>query len=484
MSQVINTNIASINAQRNLSQSQSDLGVSLERLSSGLRINSAADDAAGLAISERFTAQITGLNQASRNSSDGISFAQTAEGALGEVGNSLQRIRELAVQSANDTNSAGDREALDNEVQELISEINRVAESSEFNGQKILDGSLEELVFQVGANANQTIISDGVDVTGGNLGSNVLQGVAVNDMEAVEGAEMALNGIDVDLDGVESIAEVVGNINQVANESGVTARQDSLTRAVLGELGDDVDFEDEGSITINGSTINLVGVDDDLDEIADRINDASSRTGGVRASVGDDGLVLESSSSTIDVATSGVDGDGDDADVFGGDLGGDLSADEVTFEAGLVLETEVDGAINIATDDVEAMAALGLGEVDDPDTPTEFIAFDTENRTVDNSVDVLTRDSATQTIEVMDAAINQVNGARSQLGAVQTRFESTISNLDVSSENLSAARSRIQDADFAEETAALTRGQILQQAGTSVLSQANQIPQNTLGLLQ
>ncbi|SEO57488.1 flagellin [Aquisalimonas asiatica] len=461
MSQIINTNIASINAQRNLSNSQSDLGVSLERLSSGLRINSAADDAAGLAISERFTAQITGLNQASRNASDGISFAQTAEGALGEVGNSLQRIRELAVQSANDTNSAGDREALDNEVQELISEVNRIAESSEFNGQNILDGSLEELVFQVGANANQTITSDGVDVTGDSLGARVLEGIAVEDAGDTLGDlgedALTINGIDVDVSDVSSIAEVVGQVNQVANESGVTARQDSQTQAVLGDIGD----TDDESITINGSTINIDGLDDD--EVVQAINDASSRTGGVRASMGDDGLVLTSSSSSIDIEAAD--------DVFDD---GDFS-DGVTFEAGIVLEGDVGREINIGGDDDAAQALFGVDQGDIPEG---------EDRTLNDSVDVLTRASATQTIEVMDSALNQVNSARSELGAVQSRFESTIANLDVSSENLTAARSRIQDADFAEETAALTRGQILQQAGTSVLSQANQIPQNTLSLLQ
>lgn len=460
MSQVINTNIASINAQRNLSQSQSDLGVSLERLSSGLRINSAADDAAGLAISERFSAQITGLNQASRNSSDGISFAQTAEGALGEVGNSLQRIRELAVQSANDTNSAGDREALDNEVQELVSEVNRIAESSEFNGQNILDGSLEELVFQVGANANQTITSDGVDVTGDNLGARVLEGIAVDDIEDVVGEEFTLNGIDIDTDDLGGVADLVGRVNQVANESGVTARQDSQTVAELGELADEPDGE---SITINGSTINLDGLS--REDAVDAINDASSRTGGVRASLDGDDLVLTSSSSSITVETS------DDAVL--GELEGET---ETSFEAGIVLEGDVGRDINIGGDDAIAETLFGEDAVDD--------IPDGEDRTLNDSVDVLTRESATTTIEVMDSAINQVNGARSQLGAVQTRFESTIANLEVSSENLTAARSRIQDADFAEETAALTRGQILQQAGTSVLSQANQIPQNTLSLLQ
>ncbi len=248
MSQVINTNIASLNAQRNLNASQSQLNVSLERLSSGLRINSAKDDAAGLAISERFTAQISGNNQAVRNANDGISLAQTAEGALEEIGNIVQRVRELAVQSANDSNSASDRAALNQEVEQLVAEAGRIAESTEFNDQSVLNGALEDFFFQVGANQGQTIAVDGVDARSDQLGRAVAEGAngltqeQINDIgidTIAEDMTITLDGIDVlgdggedlDLDGVDSLEGLVREINStIASFSSETEGEEETVR--------------------------------------------------------------------------------------------------------------------------------------------------------------------------------------------------------------------------------------------------------------
>ncbi|WP_018882053.1 MULTISPECIES: flagellin [unclassified Thioalkalivibrio] len=466
MSQVINTNVLSLNAQRNLGNSQGALAQSLERLSSGLRINSAKDDAAGLAISERFTTQIRGLNQAVRNANDGISFSQTAEGALGTIGDNLQRIRELAVQAGNDSNSSQDRQALNNEVSQLVAEINRVADSTQFNGQDILNGTLEELVFQVGANRNQTISVEGVNAQGSQLGAQVADGAAalLGDftdglvLSDLGGDSLSLQGVGIDLTDLDadatSLAQVVNRINDASADSGVRASLAPTAEATLAVTAAD----DDGTLNINGVNIAIAN-GDGAEEIAAKINDLSSQTG-VRADFDGNDLTLESNS---DIQMSVTGGGALDVEGLGdGDSGSILR--------GIELSREIGGDILIGGED---FAALGLS--DD--------VADQESLSM-NDIDVLSREGATDTLRVVDFALDQVNGLRAELGAVQVRFENTISNLEISSENLSAARSRIQDADFAAETAELTRAQVLQQAGTSVLSQANAVPQNVLALLQ
>ncbi|PYG03852.1 flagellin [Thioalkalivibrio sp. ALE21] len=395
MSQVINTNVMSLNAQRNLNESQGALSQSLERLSSGLRINSAKDDAAGLAISERFTSQVNGLDQAVRNSNDGISLAQTAEGALDTVSDSLQRARELSVQAANDSNSASDRQAINDEVQQLMEEVGRIANNTEYNGQNILDGSVEDLFFQVGANQGQMTAVNGVDSRTTQLGMQ----------EAVGDTLDADTLADLDFSDQEDIVIDVGG------EDG----------AVTVALGDDVDTLDDVVREINSEIADVAAGDDDA---AEAVSDANLEASVRVDNDGNQGIAI---TGAFDSEFS-VEQDGTNTDLFDG-----------------------------ATDSAEV------------------------NLT---DIDVTTRDSATEAIGALDGALDQVNSLRSELGAVQTRFESTISNLEIGSENLSDARSRIMDADFAAETAELTRAEVLQQAGTSVLSQANAVPQNVLGLLQ
>ncbi len=472
MAQIINTNVMSLNAQRNLTTSQGSLATSLERLSSGLRINSAKDDAAGLAIAERFTAQIRGLNQATRNANDGISFAQTAEGALGEIGNALQRIRELAVQAGNDSNSSADRQALNNEVQQLVSEVNRIARSTEFNGQSVLDGALSELVFQVGANQGQTISVEGVDSRGSQLGARVSEGgsftqTALDGLIAAD--DLFLNGRGVSLDGLNagaSASDLVNVVNAQAGRTGIQASTGASTES--GNLTVAAGTENnEYEFSINDVRISFVaGVDADATaaNLRQAINDVSTQTG-VTAGGADNTLTLSNDTGeTIDVGKIGT----DDVDALFSGPG--VDADGQTFYAGIVLASEIqddDFSVAGTFDGVGGGAALGGNQ---------------DNQTV-NGVSVLTRDEASQSLRTMDFALQRVNGLRAELGAVQVRFESTIANLSTGSENLSAARSRIQDADFAAETANLTRAQILQQAGTSVLAQANAVPQNVLALL-
>nr|WP_038054777.1 flagellin [Thioalkalivibrio sp. ALJ1] len=402
MSQIINTNVLSLNAQRNLGNSQGALAQSLERLSSGLRINSAKDDAAGLAISERFSTQIRGLNQAVRNSNDGISFAQTAEGALGTVGDALQRARELAVQAANDSNSASDRQALNDEVQQLMSEVSRIANSTEFNGGRVLDGSVQDLFFQVGANQGQTIAVSGVDSRTSELGTT----------EAMSGTRFSQEQIEAGLE---------------------------FSGLFVIELLDDGVFAGDSMTTTFAGVTSLEGLARDINRA---IQDAAAGN----STIADAGLS----------AALRVDNAGNTGVVINGAFGAEFDVSD------------------------------GIAVTDSDGDPVGGPVFGAQLATQVNliDIDVITRESATQAIGALDGALTQVNSLRAELGAVQVRFESTIDNLGVSFENLSDARSRIRDADFATETAELTRAQVLQQAGTSVLSQANAVPQNVLALLQ
>ncbi len=457
MPQIINTNIPSLTAQRNLNTSQSSLATSLQRLSSGLRINSAKDDAAGLAISERFTTQIRGLNQAIRNANDGVSFAQTAEGALSTSGDAMQRIRELAVQSINDTNSSSDRQALNNEVTQLISEVNRIANSTQFNGQNILDGSLSTLTFQVGANQNQVIEVDGVDARSSELGARTSTSgsiSAANLALAITADDMVINGNTVDLSNDVSINDVIGSINLVSADSGVEALKATSVQTAAAGLSAAAD----GTASINGVSITLTATgtagSGALNIAA--INAVSNQTG-VTAAAGTGEAVMLSNTSGADIVVA------NGSTTFGGG--------PETFSAGIILAAAVaDGAFTAGGTFAVEAASTALGGAQGDITLA--------------GVDVLTSSSANDALLTLDFALQQVSGLRAELGAVQSRFESTISNLSVTSENLSSARSRVRDADFAAETANLTRSQILQQAGISVLSQANSLPQNVLALLQ
>jgi flagellin len=501
VAQVINTNIASLNAQRNLNASQNTLATSLERLSSGLRINSAKDDAAGLAISDRFTTQIRGLNQAARNANDGVSLAQTGEGALAEITSNLQRIRELAVQSANATNNSSDRAALDLEVQQRLAEIDRVSSQTSFNGTKLLDGTFGTAAFQVGANVGETIdlsISSGTrtgqigqiatatsaaEVTTAALtGSGTIQ---VGSATAVTvGASVAGTAAGQSLGSAYSKAEAINS----ASIPGLTATATNtveLTIAAFAGTGDALDAFD---LRINGQDI-FAGADLEngaltQQQITDAIN-AQSNTTGVTAVLNGADLQLTASDGrdiAIGQTLTGVTG--------GLSAGAGTVVGGITYRAGTI--GTLANATNNSTDATavnggtvtlsanENIVVTGDGAILGFAGANTTIAVDTNTL---STVNVTTVAESNNAISRLDAALKSVSDLRSTFGAIQNRFESTVTNLATTSENLSAARSRILDADFAAETANLTRGQILQQAGTAILAQANSLPQNVLSLL-
>ena len=526
MAQVINTNVPSLNAQRNLNTSQSSLATSLQRLSSGLRINSAKDDAAGLAISERFTTQIRGLNQATRNSNDGISLAQTGEGALAEMDNNLQRIRELAVQSANATNSASDRSALDLEVQQRIAEINRTAVQTNFNGQKILDGSFGTASFQVGANVGETIsiglstsmktadIGSFVSSTGTTAVTVALNGAAtantvVGTTDALtysgvsatgfNGSNFSLNGTNVlsssgyvgtgaptYQDATSAYAKAAA-IN-ATNISGVTASattSKTFAAAAGGTAGtsDFMDFTSAAgtlsyNLSINGQAVITATGDMSIDAAVSNINSYQSTTGVVASKTTAGALQLDAADGrniAIDESFT-VSG----TTVVGETVKSVFSSNTATATTGFAL---AGGTAETYRGQITLRSAAGIS-LGGTQTTAGFSTTLLSASSNLQAQSVLTVASANNTIQSVDAALATVSTLRSTFGAIQNRFESTISNLQATSENLSASRSRIQDADFAAETANLTRAQILQQSGIAMLGQANALPNNVLSLLR
>jgi len=490
MALTINTNVMSLNAQRNLSKSQSALAQSMERLSSGLRINSAKDDAAGLAISDRMTSQVNGLNQAQRNANDGISLAQTAEGALQETTNILQRMRELAVQSANDTNTSSDRASLQSEVSQLQAEIDRIADTTTFNGKNLLDGTFSGAKFQVGANANQVISFSVSSAKGSDLGTNRVDASGGTTQTAVAAATAApsSNGGSADtvtLAGTfngtafsatvtttagESAGDVATDINSKSDTTGITAT--ATTKAELSAMS-----AGATSFTLNGTVISATVDSTDLTTLASAINDKSSATG-VTAEFGSD------KSSVILTNSLG-------ADIIIGDYTNGTAT--ATFTGIGADGNAVGSGVTLTSGGNDSSAVGGYVVLDSTETFTANFAstgFVSAAGTVGSSlqkisdVSISTQSGANDAISVIDGALSKIDSIRGGLGAVQNRFESTISNLSNVSENLSAARSRILDADIAQETSNLTKQNILQQAGVAILAQANQAPQLALSLLK
>ena len=544
MAQMINTNVASLNAQRQLNNSAGSLATSLQRLSSGLRINSAKDDAAGLQISERFTAQIRGLDQARRNANDGISLSQTAESGLQSSGDILQRIRELAVQSANATNSSGDRAALNSEVQQLTQELQRIATNTEFNGQKLLDGSFTSATFQVGANANQTITASSGNFQTNAYGNYRIGGLAtssstpngVGDLVVGSTADgtltqagtdantsviagqtititSSLGTKDITYNASISAEQIAAKINQ--SETGV--RASAITQVVLGAddagsgaagftqdtsytflLASQTDSGDPDawttvSFSIGGSASGSAADQaSHLNAAVQAFNDVSGKTGFtakiVETDSGQFGLLLTSetgkdlrivndSASGSDIALEDMtvlDGDDSTASTMSTTLTAADNANAWTVASG----SWITGQVILDSD-----RSFTLTTENDTDITTSTGTFGAQLQEMDK-VDISTVEAATRTLALVDSALAAVNSQRARYGALQSRFESTISNLQATSENLSASRSRIRDADFAAETANLTRAQILQQAGVAMLSQANALPNNVLSLLR
>ena len=481
MAQVINTNIASLNSQRNLNGSQAALQTSLQRLSSGLRINSAKDDAAGLAISERMGAQVRGLNQAVRNSNDAVSLAQTAEGSLAEIGNVLQRMREIAVQSANDTNTSVDRAALQTEASQLSSEIDRIAGASQFSGKNLLDGTFGTSTFQVGANAGQTIaVAVGsAKTTALGIGGAATAYGTNGGAYAYSGGAMTINGTTVAAatnDGVSYVAgsqsgatsalSVANAINAVSSTTNVTA---TATTSVTSAAITTTTAVAAGDIYINGTNIGALAaattVSDRVNQLVQAIN-AKTGTTGVTATV--------ASGSTYSLTAA----DGRNVDITSNNVASQAAN---TGFAALGATGGVGGTAitNYGTLTLTAGKAITIGG-----TVTGSGLTAATSALVGTAVDVTSQAASNAAITSIDNALSIVNTQRASLGAVQSRFSAVISNLQTSSQNLAAAKSQITDADFAMETASLSRNQILQQAGVAMLAQANALPNNVLSLLK
>ncbi|ERI52101.1 hypothetical protein N878_05445 [Pseudomonas sp. EGD-AK9] len=490
MALTVNTNIASLNTQRNLGSSSKALDTSLQRLSTGSRINSAKDDAAGLQIANRLTSQVNGLGVAVRNANDGISLAQTAEGALQQSTNIMQRMRDLALQSANGSNSGTERAALQQEVSALQQELNRIADTTSFGGRKILDGTFGTQSFQVGANAFETINVSLNSFRADDMGANqrtlnaATGSATVDQLGSVENgatntvtADLTINGLKSETVTVSGSALSVANsINTVAGSTGVTA--DARNVVGLSVSGDGTfEFNLAGSNTSSPVTIRATVSGGDLNDLARAINSESGKTG-ITATV-DGSEIKMVSENGDDIAISSF------AD---GGSGETIELQSYNYSGETALAT---AAASIA--DGEGAVAVGTVQLSSAKSFTTAASADTleGNQTVNVSVledvsniDISTQIGSQKALEVLDKALSFVDSARAELGAVQNRFDNTIANLQNIGENATAARGRIQDTDFAAETANLSKNQVLQQAGTAILAQANQLPQAVLSLLR
>jgi flagellin len=459
---VINTNISALTAQRNLSRAQGGLEKSIQRLSTGLRINGAVDDAAGLAISDRLTAQIRGLNQAVRNANDGVSALQTADGALNEVSSLLQRARELAVQSANDSNSASDRQSLNAEVANILSELDRLANTVQFNNRKLLDGTFQNAQFQIGANANQTVSFSIKSLQTTDMGAIVREGEAVSSTSLsglTSSSAMTINGISVTIGAQDNIDDVIAAINNESADTGATAVKNSQTIVTDTGFTALTTAGAASTLTINNVAISLsTGNAGSVSDFVETVNAYSNQTG-VTLSTSSAGVVYtRSSGGDIAISETGTSAVGNTV----------ASTGSRTFNAGFTLTVDLDRTLSVGSGG--AAGALGHSS-----------STNEENRV--SGLSIATVSGSNSALDTIDYALSQLNRVRGDIGALQNRFNSAISSLQVASENLQSARSRIVDADVAVETAQLTRNQILIQAGVSVLAQANQLPSVALSLL-
>ena len=476
----VNTNTAALNSGRNLNRSTRSLATSFERLSSGMRINSAKDDAAGLAISQRMTTQVRGINQAIRNTNDGISLAQTAEGALQETTSILQRMRELSVQAANDTNTANDRQSIQDEMNQLIDEIDRIGNKTTFNNQSILDGTYIGAKFHIGANFRENLSVTIGDARSGGLARSATYESA-GDIQVEGGAQnildndVVVNGVTIrstvgaddtlstTLNDASAIAKAAA-INDATEFTGVTAIVEKTEVVAAADITA-LTMDSTNNIVINGKIITGFRVEDnDADNaLVNQINAVTDETGVVASLDQDNRLVLTAEDGrNIEVTVSGN----------GTRTGLAAAAGTNVFGGRLTMRSEDQFELSGA-------AIQKLGDIGGPGATL----FGVNGSNSVSTVDVRDLAGANRAIMVLDTAISDVSEIRSGLGAIQNRLASTVRNLETTSENLSASRSRIQDADFATESAAMSKMKIVQQAGVSILAQANQQPNIALSLI-
>ncbi|HAF94309.1 MAG TPA: flagellin [Pseudomonas sp.] len=473
MALTVNTNVASLNTQKNLNKASDALSTTMQRLSSGLKINSAKDDAAGLQISNRLTSQINGLNVAVKNANDGISIAQTAEGAMQESTNILQRMRELALQSANGSNSDEDRASLQAEYAQLTTELTRIAETTTFGGRNLLDGSFGTTSFQVGANANETI-----NVTLGNISANSIGSQQVKSVGVAPSATGVAGGaITVTGSGQsEDIAVAAGaSAKEIAKQldgliSGLTATASTEAQFVVGAAASTTPAS--FTMTVGDQSVDFVGVTDTA-SLAEQLSSNASKLG-ISVNYNEEAGTLSVKSDTGENISFSASTDAGSITIATKDGSGDYGS-AVALADGL-----------IATGAVELNSAKGY-TLNGAGVTGLFAATGTTATSVKTTItntDITTAEGSQSAIAVIDKAISNIDTQRADLGAVQNRFDSTVSNLQSIVENSTSARSRIQDADFASETAELTKQQTLQQASTAILAQANQLPSSVLSLLQ
>jgi flagellin len=484
MALTLNTNIDSLTAQNNLNQSQGLLSQSLTRLSSGLKINSAADDAAGLAISQNLTTQINGTNQAVNNANDAVSEAQTAGGALTTIVNNLQSIRTLAVEAANGSNSASDRQALNQQVQQQIAEVTQIAAQTTFNGASVLSGSSGSTTFQVGANVGNTIsinLSQGVQanqigqvaqstttVTSSGLSGGLTIAVGTASAVTIESSANSASSLSYQNSGsayADAAAINAGDISGLTATASTTVTNSGASAVTAGSAGGTYDLSINNQNIYSG-TNNVGSGGLSLNQVVSQINQYSTLDGNVTASLGSGGtgIVLQAADGS-NITIQQTEGTG----VGGGFTSTVATSSGVTSYGAVTLEANSN--ITLAGSSTDA-AALGTTE--------GTVSLGTSTLSQQN---VLTLSGANATINAVDAALQTVSALQSQLGAIQNRFTAAVSNLTSTSTNLAQSRSTIQDANFAQETANLTQAQVLEQAGISVLSQANQEPQLILKLL-
>ena len=494
----INSNQSAMSSINYMNRTTQSMSVSFERLSSGLRINSAKDDAAGLSISSRLTAQIRGINQAVRNGGEGISLAQTAEGALNETTSILQRIRELAVQSANNTNNTSDRESLQSEVDQLKQELDRIAEVTNLNGNNLLDGTFLAQNLQIGAQANEGMFVSIGGATSKDLGrqarydsSTFVNGTAINSTTNNLRISNELGDFDIraTVSADDQVSSTLGEISAIAKANAINASSaQSGVRAIVGKTTMTADSNVNGEIkgmtldqdlyfSINGVAISgfTIEENDATGSLVAGINAESDRTGVVASLTEDSRLSLEA-----------ADGRNIDLKFEESSFGtwaftyNNLGFASVSPAAGNTFDNPImTGEITLQSDESFVITAADASVIGFAQTGRYGVNSD-------NSVkflDISTQEGAVKAMDTIDLALEQTSSIRSMLGALQNRLESTINNITVTKENLSASRTRIMDADFAQETADLSRNQIIQQASISVLAQAIQQPQSVLSLL-
>lgn len=488
MAVTINTNVAAMNAQRNLGAANNNVSSSMERLSTGLRINSAKDDAAGMQISNRLTSQSNGLNVAMRNANDGISIAQTAEGAMQESTNIMQRMRDLSLQSANGSNSDDDRAALQKEVSALQDELTRIAETTTFGGNNLLDGTYGTQQFQIGSNANETVDLSLGDMRSTALGNSSvdLAGAAISSFNttgtnAVTAQTLTVTGTDGQKDvavaAAASAEDIAAAVNKATSDTGVKA--EAFTGVRLSNMT--LDAAGDNTLDVNGKTYSMPSGSEEA-SLVDKIN-ADSKETGLRAIANDDGTVdiVSESGKNIDITAGGT------TTGFSMNLT-ELNADMSTTGGATATVDNTNatqsltGQVNLKTNNpqsntlsVTTSEGTAAGQIT---TGSETVSLNSVD-----SIDISSANGAQSAVSTIDSAIAQIDTQRADLGAFQNRMNHTLNNLANINENVSASNSRIKDVDFAKETTNLTKNQILQQASTSILAQAKQNPQAALSLL-